>query len=398
LEINEVFENNSSDYGRKLFLIENCIYGVDIQPIAIQISKLRFFISLIIDQKNDAEKPNRGVRPLPNLETKLIAANTLIGLDAQRMLKPNEVHELEKELKQVRHEIFRARTTATKNNRRKRDRKIRREIAELLKQSGFPTDAADKIAAWSPDNQDAHADWFDAEWMFGIEKGFDIVIGNPPYGGKLSADEVEFFRNNYKLKTSETAILFIEKGKSLSKTKGVLSYIIPKSYTFASNYKATREFTLPELALVVDCGKAFENVLLEATVFQLTISAKSAFYRSIMFDNSNFVTISSVNKTLAQKFDFILNGITNAEITIALKMVNFEKYLNNIAQNNRGEMLQKKITPQGEVAVIGGKEIDRFGIRGVKGYVNKRDAETEKANIRQKSLIAQNIRCSDKLL
>jgi len=51
IEINDIFENNSGDYGRKLFLIENCIYGIDIQPIAVQISKLRFFISLIIDQK-----------------------------------------------------------------------------------------------------------------------------------------------------------------------------------------------------------------------------------------------------------------------------------------------------------------------------------------------------------
>ena len=42
---------NRPDYARKLYLIENCIYGVDIQPIAIQISKLRFFISLVVDQK-----------------------------------------------------------------------------------------------------------------------------------------------------------------------------------------------------------------------------------------------------------------------------------------------------------------------------------------------------------
>ena len=42
--INEAFERNALDYGRKLYLIENCIYGVDIQPIATQIAKLRFFI------------------------------------------------------------------------------------------------------------------------------------------------------------------------------------------------------------------------------------------------------------------------------------------------------------------------------------------------------------------
>ena len=179
LEINKIFEENSSDYGRKLFLIENCIYGVDIQPIAIQIAKLRFFISLIIDQKvqkvpssnfssssvlssnfslpapakrgaehADEERrehtevrtqnDNRGIRPLPNLETKFVAANTLIGLETSGGLKPNGVLDLEAELKEVRGKHFNARTRQTKEKYRKRDLEIRNEIADLLKQTGFP--------------------------------------------------------------------------------------------------------------------------------------------------------------------------------------------------------------------------------------------------------------------
>jgi type II restriction/modification system DNA methylase subunit YeeA len=74
--IYEAFERNELDYGRKLFLIQNCIYGVDIQPIAVQIAKLRFFISLVVDQRISEETENRGIRPLPNLETKFVAANT----------------------------------------------------------------------------------------------------------------------------------------------------------------------------------------------------------------------------------------------------------------------------------------------------------------------------------
>src|SRR5690606_17925057 len=83
LEINEAFDQsiNDPDYARKLFLIENCIFGVDIQPIAVQISKLRFFISLVVEQKVNPEKDNFGIRPLPNLETKFVAANTLIGIE-----------------------------------------------------------------------------------------------------------------------------------------------------------------------------------------------------------------------------------------------------------------------------------------------------------------------------
>ena len=79
--IEQDFADNEDDYGRKLYLIENCLYGVDIQPIAIQISKLRFFISLVCDQKTHGRKrDNLGIRPLPNLETRFVAADTLISL------------------------------------------------------------------------------------------------------------------------------------------------------------------------------------------------------------------------------------------------------------------------------------------------------------------------------
>ena len=61
--IHSAFADNEHDYGRKLYLIENCLYGVDIQPIAIQITKLRFFISLVCDQKtNRNKKDNHGIR------------------------------------------------------------------------------------------------------------------------------------------------------------------------------------------------------------------------------------------------------------------------------------------------------------------------------------------------
>jgi adenine-specific DNA-methyltransferase len=95
------FADNEDDYGRKLYLIENCLYGVDIQPIAIQISKLRFFISLVCDQRTNRNKrDNHGIRPLPNLETKFVAADTLIGLPEmdQLALLPYRVYQIEAEI------------------------------------------------------------------------------------------------------------------------------------------------------------------------------------------------------------------------------------------------------------------------------------------------------------
>ena len=78
--VEDAFARDQGDYARKLYLIENCLYGVDIQPIAVQIAKLRCFISLIVEQEPDDKMANRGILPLPNLETKFIAADTLFGL------------------------------------------------------------------------------------------------------------------------------------------------------------------------------------------------------------------------------------------------------------------------------------------------------------------------------
>ncbi len=94
LEISETFEQYSGDFGRKLYLIQNSIFGVDIQPIACQIAKLRFFISLAIEQEQDKNADNFGIKPLPNLETRFVAADTLIGLqlsEARSLLQDDTV-------------------------------------------------------------------------------------------------------------------------------------------------------------------------------------------------------------------------------------------------------------------------------------------------------------------
>lgn len=201
LEINEAFDQsiNDPDYARKLFLIENCIYGVDIQPIATQISKLRFFISLVVEQKVNPEKDNFGIRPLPNLETKFVAANTLIGIekpkigDQLNMYSTEGLKTLENKLKKVRSKLFSAKSKETKLKYREEDKLLRNQIAIELEKNGWKSDTAQKLAGWDPYDQNASSPFFDMEWMFDIKDGFDVVIGNPPY--LKERDNAKFFES-----------------------------------------------------------------------------------------------------------------------------------------------------------------------------------------------------------
>ena len=182
VEIDETFKRyRDSDFGRKLYLIQNSIFGVDIQPVACQIAKLRFFISLAIEQAPEQNAENFGIKPLPNLETRFIAANTLIGLKAQGTLTSNTAQDLEQALRDNREQHFHATTRQRKRACKQKDEELRAELATELKRFGMPTDDAERIARWDPYDQNATADWFDSEWMFGITEGFDAVIGNPPY-------------------------------------------------------------------------------------------------------------------------------------------------------------------------------------------------------------------------
>jgi len=315
--INEAFRLNELDYGRKLYLIENCIYGVDIQPIAVQIAKMRFFISLIVDQKIDDKQPNRGVLPLPNLETKFVSANTLISIerpDTQGKLFTNaKVDKLKSDLLGIRHRMFTAKSPSTKQTLRAKDKAVREDLAQEIQKSlakaneheicqtrlelekvrktlevalskpvqwetqriknlfgeveetridtgkdkrrrlqeqvkqleskllrANQRDAdidttARRLANWDPYDQNASANFFDPEWMFGIVSGFDACVGNPPYRmlqpHNTDQSDLDYFREHYVSADFKIELfhLFLQCGTSLLHDSGCLAFIVPSS-------------------------------------------------------------------------------------------------------------------------------------------------------------------------
>lgn len=262
------FADNEDDYGRKLYLIENCLYGVDIQPIAIQISKLRFFISLVCDQRtNRSKKENHGIRPLPNLETKFVAADALIGLEMENQFElfaSPKVKALESELQRVRHDHFAATTRQRKLALQKRDRELRDALAKELEQGTFgDRKTSRQLAAWNPYDPQQSAEFFEPLWMFdqSLAEGFDILVGNPPYisverfaGTPIQAKWQGTFAT-YAAR-GDVYCFFYERGIDLLRKSGTLIYITSNKWMRAGYGKNLRELFMTKARIdeILDFG------------------------------------------------------------------------------------------------------------------------------------------------
>ena len=269
LEIDETFKRyRDSDFGRKLYLIQNSIFGVDIQPVACQIAKLRFFISLAIEQESEESAENFGIKPLPNLETRFIAANTLIGLNRQPFLISNKARDLEQELRDNREQHFHATTRQRKRTCKIKDEELRTELATELKHFGMPDNDAERIAHWDPYDQNT-AKWFDPEWMLGITEGFDVVIGNPPYINieNLPIAIKDYLFNNYRACQGRTDIYiaFLEKSISILSAKGIMAFILPYAFAMQKYGEKMRQILIENHTIreIVDASsyRIFENAI-----------------------------------------------------------------------------------------------------------------------------------------
>ncbi|MCY3550427.1 MAG: Eco57I restriction-modification methylase domain-containing protein [Candidatus Poribacteria bacterium] len=307
VEIDETFKRyRDSDFGRKLYLIQNSIFGVDIQSVACQIAKLRFFISLAIEQEPEQNADNFGIKPLPNLETRFIAANTLIGLKAQGTLTSNTAQNLEKALRDNREQHFHATTRQRKRTCKIKDGELRAELATELKHFGMPADDAEKIAKWDIYDQNASADWFDSEWMFGITDGFDVVIGNPPYvesRNSLLSDEQKIAYGKQVVSDWQDA---------LPRGSDLLIYFYARSSKFL-NESGNGCFITQNAWLNTDYGHKFQQFSVNRFSFLKIIDSSSKFFSDSKSQNINTIITLFVREAVED----IEYGVVDANLIIS---------------------------------------------------------------------------------
>jgi len=267
-DIEEKYRNENYDYLRKLGVIRDSIFGVDIQTIATEISKLRCFLTLIIEEDVDDSARNRGIRPLPNLDFKFVTANSLIGLPASNKGKGLNLFEDASHidrLKDIRNRYFGA--DADERARLQVEFKdlqltmFRSRLASM----GATSDLYNTLSDWNPFNHEKTG-WFDSEWMFGIDS-FNLVIANPPY-----VDSENMKKNTPQIRVEltklyETArgnwdlyVPFIELGNKLLGDKGILIYITPNKWLGVNYGQRLREYIAKKLRMLVslDAVKVFD--------------------------------------------------------------------------------------------------------------------------------------------
>ncbi len=287
-EISDTFERyRDSDFGRKLYLIQNSIYGVDIQPVATQIAKLRFFISLAIEQQPDPSADNYGIQPLPNLETRFVAANTLLGLDTQQGVQvplggQNRISELNDQLRQNRERHFHAGVRQEKLRLRRQDERLRGELATELEAVGMSKSDASRIASWDPYDQNAHAEWFDPGYMFAVRDGFDVVIANPPYVEARNSLISEAMKDAYRQQ------VFADWGSVIPRGSDLLIYFFARSARLLGNDGIACLIT-QNAWLSTDYGKSFQDFTRGKFYFHRVIDTSAKFFSDSQCPNINAV-------------------------------------------------------------------------------------------------------------
>lgn len=360
-DIKKAFTENALDYGRKLFLIRKCLFGVDIQPVAVQIAKLRFFISLIVDQVVNPNKPNLGLVPLPNLESKFVVANSLIGIKSgagendtlaieqkkaelaavqEKLLKPiatpeekkrlletakrlraehtnlssykiknPKIAEKEFELAAIRENIFSAHSPSEKTELRRKDKEVREEIFRLLRQENWDDQSAELLSSWDPYDQNKAAGFFDKKWMLGISGGFDIAIGNPPYIKEYTNREAfDGVRESpyYQGKMDLWYLFACKCLDLLNPERGVLAFIATNNWTTNAGASALRNKVVKDSQILqlIDFGeyKIFESADIQTMVMLFKKSQKADEY---VFDlrrnTSSNITWDNVSGLLNKK-------------------------------------------------------------------------------------------------
>lgn len=282
---NDVHERNP--YHFKRHAIQNCLYGVDIDAGAVEIAKLRLWLSLVVDEEDVKQ-----VKPLPNLDYKIVVGNSLLGVE-KNLYNLDLFNRLEA-LKPLYFD----------ESDNKRKDKYRREIDELIHRLTNSNEMFDFEIYFSE--------------VFHRKGAFDVVIANPPYifardseKKGLTEKDKKYFYGNYQLAEYQVNLypLFIEKGTRLLRANGGFCFITPNNWLTINTNKKLRKFALEQsdITIVNFYARVFESAVVDSAII---IFRKSADNQRVTLyeytDDFKFIKEAESTFFLSQR-DHVIN-------------------------------------------------------------------------------------------
>lgn len=394
----------------KLNIIQNSIYGVDIEKGAVDIARLRFWLSLVVDE----EAP----KALPNLDYKIVVGNSLVSklgddiIDIDWTLDrtnqglfgaelADQKKELLKNLSQEQKEFFNPKSDKKKLAINIRNLKIDILINQLelmVTTNGIETQPASRGEAYTKQTElylqtmgwknsikdlqklklkpDARLKYFDWKLDFpevlnpllqeknnlNIAKcGFDIVIGNPPYGAKLSSLDREFIKIKYETAKTirgvqkaslDTFTLFIEIGHNLTNKGGNLHYIVPISVTSSDSMTGVHRLIEKDCSIIKVSSYAvrpqpvFENAVVNTSIlyFKKDGNPCQKIYSTKMYRKNNELNLRYLveNLEFINVFDYKIRG-RYPKISLDIERKILSKILS--LETNIGNLIKRKGNP-----------------------------------------------------
>ena len=365
----------------KKHIIQQNVYGVDIERGAVDIARLRFWLSLIVDE----ETP----QSLPNLDFKIMQGNSLIesfgGFDLSRIAgktvgRPSTstqyVIGLDSDLSQKNlQRLLREYFSVTDHQKKATMRHaINAEVKTLIRESvgGTPTFLA-KLEKLDPSaNQDFFLwhTWFKDIFDKG---GFDLVIGNPPYVNlaNLTDDNVrKQYQKNYKTVKNKSDLysIFTERAHHLLKPRGICSYIFSNSWLGTDSFSLFRKFLVEEtrvLKLVDLPDKVFENATVKTCI--ILFSKDKASSNTIVLENWDGTSFSIMNHSLTyqsirqyENFPFSFEENIDLSKVNVIKLGEIAHFSLGIKTSNDRRFISNEAFLEDSYRLIRGRNIQRY--------------------------------------
>ena len=358
-------QKSRTPYKLKLYAIQNSLYGVDIEPSAIDITKLRLWLSILVDSTNN------DVRPLPNLDFNFMIGNSLIDeFEGMKLFDETLLDDkvLEKKLKKIKKaenmklfrgieekqqdilkEIFVKQSLFFNENNSNKKKELKNDIEELennlIKLTLTENGNHKKLEEIEKGRKERRKPYFlwklEFAKVFKENGGFDIVIGNPPYIGEGKNKEVFLpvqntsFGEKYYIGKMDFWYFFTSLGIELLKENGTLSYIAPNNWLTTAGGKKMRNHIMKETIIkeFIDFGDymVFENASQQTMVFLLEKNKEKniikIYYSKILFNKEVLVDLEKF--LLKNKSDNYVYYISNIDRKKYIEDSNIV-FLNNI--------------------------------------------------------------------